>query len=1154
MNNERLFSSLYDTTPFEDTFLQMSSTNIVSTSSFVYDAADSPLKNSQQLNVDWSKFENHVFFSSAEAKTGIAFEQIINKFPFDGSKVEYEMFFENINGYDKWIYDQFPKYTGYMHFSGSRTNENPAGGYSSQLGNWILVKDYKGALFPDLAKTESETSVLTPQDVSLSVEFFINPPYDTTSTKLGKMVVLQKLLDENNSFGVYYDTLTSSSDAGTISFSIVSSSIDLSCQVNINKNEWSHICAVWDRDSALSEARLYVNSKLQSTSAKKIINNLVAINQSNLLIGSGSTSIVNSSTYTPQLTLSGSIDELRIWHDVRTEKQIATYMNKSVFATDELKLYMKFNEPQDISADDSVSSIVLDYSGNSLHANIRNFSQSINRKQREQNEQMYNENEKLSPVLFPSYTGIVEINQTLMSEAKKYDLFNPNLITKLVPKHYLQSTDIFDNDFVDSYGGDGIPGKGELSSQQIIVSFLYVWARLFDELKLYIDSFGKLNFVDYEKNDNMPLNFLYDLSKRYGFFIPQLFNNSVIEQYINAENIDFDTLSENPLKDIQNEIFRRVMINIPDIIRSKGTLHSIEAFLRSVGIDPKNSVRIKEEGGYQEKSMSDDREFRVEQNFVFDTKNITTDDWFVYSPPLSGSRVEAGLPIPRGTFVNGISNDRSDGLYTTGSWSIESVYKLDSLHTTQSLFRLTSDPSTTPFNLFANAIAIRKDDSDDTDNNRIEFYLCGSGVASAPIVSIKLFLDDDDLFDGDFWNICISCEKNNDFETHRMKKYSIRAAKSKDGKIVKSYFTGSFAYEYYYYPYDDYYETLSYPLEPIVFEKFFDGVYPLNDALTYVPRIVLGPGKERDTSIYYLNDGSSAPSIVSSVDFYGSITYMRMWSKFISDDEFFEHTRNYRSAGSDNSLVNYNFSTVENSFEKLRLEVFTKQQELSTDSSSTLEFIDNSLNGMNFTLESAGSDNTILIPQTISYSYLSPYIDENVSNEKIRIRSYQNIVDNNIEKWSTVAPVYEIPLSEKPIDNNGLSIEISPIDALNKDIMTIFSTFKQLESSIGSPELLYSYDYPQLEKLRDIYFNRISGIVNFKSFFGFFRWFDQSMSRFIEQLIPKTTNYKGMNFVVSSHVLERNKFEYKRPTMYTATQASAATLYDRVLTGNVNKI
>ena len=58
------------------------------TGSFRFDPPGTPIKSTQQIPVDWSKFENHTFFNSAEAKVNTAFDLIINNYPFDGSRAE----------------------------------------------------------------------------------------------------------------------------------------------------------------------------------------------------------------------------------------------------------------------------------------------------------------------------------------------------------------------------------------------------------------------------------------------------------------------------------------------------------------------------------------------------------------------------------------------------------------------------------------------------------------------------------------------------------------------------------------------------------------------------------------------------------------------------------------------------------------------------------------------------------------------------------------------------------------------------------------------------------------------------------------------------------------------------------------------------------
>ena len=96
----------------------------------------------------------------------------------------------------------------------------------------------------------------------------------------------------------------------------------------------------------------------------------------------------------------------------------------------------------------------------------------------------------------------------------------------------------------------------------------------------------------------------------------------------------------------------------------------------------------------------------------------------------------------------------------------------------------------------------------------------------------------------------------------------------------------------------------------------------------------------------------------------------------------------------------------------------------------------------------------------------------------------------------------------------------------------MFATFDELANAIGDPTLAFSPDYPDLEKLRNVYFNRLSEKLNFRSFFEFYKWFDTSISTFIEQLVPRKTRFKGTNFVIESHMLERHKLEYYSNEIY----------------------
>ena len=92
------------------------------TGSFRFDTPGSPLKSSQQLPIDFSKFENHTFFSSAQTNVNLAYEKIINVFPFDGTKKDYDDWLDNLTGFEKHVLDGYPSYTGYvtLHGAGSK--------------------------------------------------------------------------------------------------------------------------------------------------------------------------------------------------------------------------------------------------------------------------------------------------------------------------------------------------------------------------------------------------------------------------------------------------------------------------------------------------------------------------------------------------------------------------------------------------------------------------------------------------------------------------------------------------------------------------------------------------------------------------------------------------------------------------------------------------------------------------------------------------------------------------------------------------------------------------------------------------------------------------------------------------------------------------
>ncbi|NBO99918.1 MAG: hypothetical protein EBU90_07285 [Proteobacteria bacterium] len=1114
-------------------FADVSGSNINNENSFGYSVQGTGLKSTQQLNVDWSKFENHTFFMSAEAKVNLAFEQIINGFPFDGNRKEVEDFFSNLTGFDKWVFDRFPKFRGQLHFSGTQMSET-----SPTKGTYIEVKDLPGSLFPSLStNTNAEASVINPKNGrSLSIEMQLKIPEIQTD---GTQVILQKInSNDNHGFCIRLSPTVSTSIVNT-TFDVFSGSSSMSVSSNIDKGIFNHLCFVLDKDSGLHNLKIYNKESLvaQTTSVTNIKD--LNIDYADLLIGSGSSYILNGSTVAPQQTLSGSMDELRIFHSVRTLDQQTSYSSKSIYQTPDLKLYYKFNEPPPPLSpitNDLINSVVLDSSGNSLHAYISNFTGSLRQNALEdETSNMIYEKNSFCPVLFPAQEDVILLNLELLTSASSYDSINPNVITRLVPQHYLVQgaadaglqSETQDGDV---YGGQGIPGQGQLNNSQIMLSLLYIWAKFFDEIKLFLDTFSTLKTVDYDLNKSIPNNFLFDIAKHYGFFLPPLFTSSTVEQYISAENIDPLTKGNESLslQSVQHEILRRILINLPAVIKSKGTQHSIKAFIRSIGIEPDSSMRFREYGGATYKNILNSREQKTD---TVGMVNFSTGSLIV-SPFLSGSRIEIGFPYPSGNFVqksvyspHGISNSINDGLLTSGSWTFECSYKynlktvkLSSLTQSLARFCVTGSGIQNP-GLITNLVCYY-----DEISPKISLFLRPGNDFSAPLLNLSLDLPKDAIFNGDIWNISFGCQRNDSINSVLSSSYFLRAGLQNEGEISYLLHTSSYFYEL---------TGSSSPLNCNAFRQV-DLTHSTNASGSF---ICLGSNQTipagSSTSYRFLNNTLNCADDTRQTAFDGKAMKLRFWSKSFEENEWIEHIKNYQSLGVDNPLTNYNYEKIATgSFERLRLDSLAKQTISIADSNEKIKFLDFSENEMHLSGIGFPVDRNCITPEIVRYSHLSPYFDESISNEKIRVRGYKNedLIDKN--RWAQKTPVYEIVRSESPIDDARFSIDFSLVDALNKDIINIFSSFDSLQNYIGKPELLFSTNYPELETLRNVYFNRLKSKLNFKAFFEFYSWFDSSISTFIEQLVPRKTVFKGSNFLVESHVLERHKYEYKSVNNY----------------------
>ena len=1108
--NENVFSN--PLTNYEQ-IKQYDSTNIESTSSFRY-GDKKGIVSTQELNIDYSKFENHTFFHSAVAKTNEAFDQIINQYPFEKSKKEKEKFEDNLTGFEKYIYDSFPTNIGYLNFSASNA-----------IGPHIAIKDGTGTNFTNLSNNKKGEYILNTDYSPFTIELHLKIPTQVND----KQIIFQRKSGLSNNITL---ALSESSDSTkcNLVFGIASGSNHLYTTGSITKGKFHHIAAIYDKDN-LNNQKIYLYVDIDNVYSSSKSQNFAKLNYgtTDTLIGSGSQVRLEGNNpgniFTPVETLSGSIDELRFFKEKRSLDNLKRYKNRNINKHENnLIFYYKFNEPY---GDYAGNNIILDNSGNSLHQTISNFN--VNNRLTGSDVPILLEQKKDNIVLFPNYPGISVLNQSLMTTASFYDNVNPNLITKLVPPHYfLEGNEVEDfnkilGTFNENITHDVTPRSLQPKSAQLLTIFLLIWAKYFDELKLFIDSISDLKNLSYDNFNTTPDKFLSKIGKINGIDLPNLFKGANVEQLISGINLEENaSQSQLSLLNIQNTIWKQILASLPHLRKTKGTLESIKSIFRSTGIEPDNLFTIREYGGNSVRDIDESREKKIDVlkflNFsgslasvasTLDAQGRPNNKPILKSGFLSGSRIEVGEPKPVANIVyplnvtgsygyHGVSNNPSDGLFTSGSFTYEGQYYFNKNIThpsVQSLARLHATGSAATG--WESAIANLTYDKTDKILS-LDFH-------DSPTESTKssLSLSNLDLINNEIWNISFGYDRQPTLANSGS--IFLRVGRSESGKIYDLYTTSSFV-------------TGS---EDSILRNIS------SDYNSAGPFIAVGEQTIKTSPSKFLN------SSAINTQFSGMISNIRFYSKANTENEFRSHVKDPHALGVENPLKNYLFETIQTgSFERLRLQTDSKQATTTSDTSGNFRLFDFTQNDLH--LDGTGFEESKIVVNPIykEYSALSSNFDLSIADSKIRIRSLDSHDRINEHKYATFTPVFEVLPNELTLDDPRFSIDMSVMKGLNEQIMRIFSDFDFLSNALGETNLLFSNNYPDLKKLREVYFNNVLEKIDLGRYAEIFKWIDNSLTDLIANLLPHTTKFKGINLVYENHVLDRNRFKYYYDQIY----------------------
>ena len=1120
-------------------------------------------------SIDYSKPSRFAHFGSAKLYYQGALDKIINYFPYDGSDAEQNAFFNSLLEIEKYVLnDLYPKYNGYANFSagtagwGTQAAATPGGVWGlssnpeyitfkggpgtgsagasivsqspnpqSSKSNYSNIYDtniYQTEGLPDDYGKGTRTSNLRCNfDDGVTVEYWLKTgSFDhasltqnqcivdlwnnaaTGSSEYGRLMLFLSE-DVSNPFRLVYGSGSSEYFNNDISTNFS----------NATLGSWNHYALTMQNSGSDLYIRLYVNGELNT---EKVTTNVVGeLNSKNMMGRIGA--LMTGSTTFPNVgtegygKLSGSLDEFRFWKVARNQKQIRDNYFAQVgggansdISNADLGVYYKFNEG--ISDVVSVDNVVLDYAGRICNGAWNGYvsgSRSTNSAIVEAGAAPKENKDPLVRKNNPAYTTL---ESSLLSKGEFHDLNNNSAFVNYAPAWVIEEHE-----------------ESQQSNNLQLIS--HIMGAYFDKLYNLIGDVSKLKHMNYPSSSDKPLPFAMHLPMSMGLYSPDLFVDATLLEML--KNRTTTELFEGKVADAKNLIYQNLYNNVTNIYKSKGTEKSIRNILRCFNIDD-SLVRFK--------TYSRNNVYELQSNL----RQITQ----------KNSRLNLNTPAN----YEGVVYQRYDAAdpntsgYLSGTLGSSIVGRED------------------PYGLTAEAEIIFPkyfNQRDSIDRNFVSSSLFGSYTVNASSAASRNGTDTTWVTPGtDYANFQV---------------YAVRdEAYSKNVRFVLQaglapYQIPILSSETFFDVYDDSRWNISVRIKPIVpgltglmptpeeYEVIFRGVNTvagtIKDQFSITQGISTLEAQNWIRSPKRMYCGATRINVTGAIyqksDVY--ISNIKYWAKYLDNASLDLHVQDVKNAGIDKSYQNISGLDTNNGNADL-LNINTLALEWN------FENVTGSNGSGNFSVldYSSGSslirDNYSWLGNIVGYQH-SGYGDGFSANST-------SVVSTDIENSfkftdpeETVASDMVQILSEddklfkivETVPNYVFTIEKSMYQAISEEMMTFFAGVLDFNNLIGDPVNRYRDRYKNIEKLREIYFRRVTNVSTVEKFIAYYKWFDDALSTILAQIMPASADFiPDVLNMVESHTLERNKYASKFPTLETNTQlpnAGAAGVGERLYPG-----
>ncbi len=921
--------------------------------------------------------------------------------------------------------------------------------------------------------------------------------------------------------------------SGTFSGITESGGTDPTCCIGNNSNAGKTFdgqiadVAVWNSILSANEIR----SIYSAYNIKTTTHTVGELGPKNLKarIGALQTTAPGSSAAANTGRLSGSLDEFRFWKTKRTSKQIGTNWFKQVrggansdISNTTLGVYYKFNEG--ITGDSSTDSVVLDYAGRVTNgvwtgytATARNTGSAILSASAATKEY-------LDPIIRTNHPSYINLQSALLNSGSAHDMQNNGSLLNLVPAWIIEQ----DNETDDTD----------------LKYITHVMGAYFDKLYNQIKELPKLRHQTHTSGTFKPISFAEHLPQSLGLYVPEVFVDAdVMEKFANhSENIIF----ENELKEAKNLIYQNLYNSLTDIYKSKGTEQAIKNVLKCFNIDDK-LLKLKVNSNNTEFILRNNlQQHLVRKNFL-NFSHSPNNGGVIYQKVLSSDFLPPGInQALRAGVVSGNTNPGPFRYDTTGDGAIDLIlpgFQAPYGHTHEAniLFpyydkenakQLKLRPNFKQMSLFGTVTPKNSVDgksgadlTTETTNNYADFKVyfvrdeteSRSGffklVAQNPddsqiILTSSVF---NDVYNNELWNLSV-----------RIKPFNYPLNTFVSGNVSELKAGTKNKYE-------------------VIFSGYNAKTENLFDSFRISSEVSTATGTRMIGSLKRLYAGAHRTNVIGNLQYNSDvmISSLASWSRFIEDSDLKQHALDIENVGlsgsnqhmfaldqhnvfketmRNNSLVlNWNFRSASTTSTAGGI-IYVQDFSSGSVGASTGDFgWMGQQSGLYYQAEGRffepSSTKHLPKKRVNSFKFIDP--ERPISSDMVQIFSEEDDLTPKLRR-------------QEILPNFVYSLEKSLYDAVSEEMLDFFAGVIDFNDIIGHPVHSYRHQYKEMEKIRDVFFRRVTATSTVEKYTEYYKWFDDALTTIISQLIPASGEYiNDAQNVIESHVLERNKYQNK---------------------------